>query len=341
MANLLQDLQGYIHESLGVSCTVGKATVDKEFPQSSHKFCSFFELDLLGTKYLLMTVKGTKESSPVYVKKMIDLLSEHWDGCVIYLLPRVTGYNRKRLIERKISFVVPGNQMYLPESGLDLREHFRRLRTKKKNFSPSTQVILLAMFYGRLGGRITPSSLAEKLGYSTMTMSRGLDELTDEGLFTEHTEWRERVVHFEGDRKELWDKVKRRMNSPVRKRYHVLMPSGTVSLSLAEAGGSALGRYNMLDKPMNPVIAVSGETWKSLSKIDGVIELENEDPDSVLVEVWKYAPELFSKKGLIDPISLYLSMQEIEEENTGVALKKLITFVEEGLRTVQNTMKIK
>ena len=341
MNTLLEDLQRYIFETLGASCTLVKASLDKELPRKLLDVCTFFELELLETKYLLMTVKGTKESSPVYVKKMIELLFKYWNGSVIYLLPRVTGYNRKRLIERKIPFVVPGNQMYLPQSGLDLREHFQKLRVKKKNFSPSTQVILLAMFYGRLGGRMTPSSLASKLGYSTMTMSRGLDELTYEGLFTEHTEWRERVVHFEGDRKDLWSKVKNRMKSPVRKRYYILLPASTINLPIADAGGSALSRYNMLDKPLNPVLAVSGETWKSLMKIDGVIELENEEPDSVVVEVWKYAPEIFSKKRLTDPISLYLSMQDSVEEDTGSALTKLITFVDEGLRNVQNSMKTK
>jgi hypothetical protein len=30
------------------------------------------------------------------------------------------------LIEQKVSFIVPGNQLYLPDLGLDLREYFRQ-----------------------------------------------------------------------------------------------------------------------------------------------------------------------------------------------------------------------
>lgn len=335
MDDIVKDMEAYVGVTLGLSLEVNRWQTDKKLPRVLSELCTFFEVGILGSKYLLMTTNSPKDSSPIYVKRMIDLLVEYWADEVIYLLPRVTSYNRKRLIERKISFIVPGSQLYLPVCGVDLREHFRILRTPNKTYSPSTQVILLSMLYGRLTGRVTPSGLAKKLQYTSMTMSRGLDELTVEGLFSEQTKWRERIVQFEGGRKELWDAVKVRMKSPVKKKYHVLLPNGIVNFPLITAGESALSRYNMMGKPVTPVFAVSGETWKSLSNTDGVIELESSEPDSVIIEVWKYSPEIFSKKNLIDPISLYLSMVEFAGEDTGAALVKLIAFVEEGLRNMQ------
>ncbi len=174
-----------------------------------------------------------------------------------------------------------------------------------------------------------------------MTMTRGLDELTHEGLFSEHTEWRERVVHFEGDRKELWDRVRERMKSPVKKKYHILLPEGGVDLPLNSGGESALCRVHMLSKPENPVYAVSADTWKILSQTYGVIELESSEPDSVIIEVWKYAPELFAKKNMVDPISLYLSTGGAIDDSIKNARDKLITFVGEGLRNVQGSLKDK
>ena len=38
----------------------------------------------------------------------------------------MASYERKRLIEQKVPSIVPGNQLYLPDLGLDLREYFRR-----------------------------------------------------------------------------------------------------------------------------------------------------------------------------------------------------------------------
>lgn len=341
MDTIVTDMQSYVNDSLGLTVDVERWNTKAQLPVVLQQLCSFYRMDILGSEHLLMTINSTKESSPIHARKMIDLVAEYWQGEVIYLLPRVTSYNRKRLIERKVSFIVPGSQLYLPLCGLDLREHFDRLRKPKKKLSPSTQVILLAMLYGRMTGRITPSSLAEKLGYTSMTMSRGLDELTVEGLFSQHSEWRERLVQFDGDRRELWEAVKERMRTPVKKRYHVLAPAGIVNLPLSTAGASALFRYNMTSKPENPVYAVSSETWKELSATDGVIELESSEPDSVIIEVWKYAPELFARKSLVDPISLYLSMLEEGDEDVGAALGKLIRFVEEGLRSVQGSLKVK
>jgi len=99
--------------------------------------------------------------------------------------------------------------MYLSSLGIDLREYIRNLRTtsKKKKFSPSTQVVLLAMLYDWPGDGVTPSLLAERLGYTSMTMTRAFDEIETAGLAIVSMEWRERVLRFEKDNKSVWEKV--------------------------------------------------------------------------------------------------------------------------------------
>lgn len=47
---------------------------------------------------------------------------------------------RKRLIEQKVPLLVPGNQLYLPDLGIDLREYFRKPPTAPDTArSPATQ----------------------------------------------------------------------------------------------------------------------------------------------------------------------------------------------------------
>jgi len=58
----------------------------------------------------------------------MDMLQARQQADLIYVRAQVTAYNRKRLIEQKVPFIVPGNQMYLPMLAIDLREHFRRIR---------------------------------------------------------------------------------------------------------------------------------------------------------------------------------------------------------------------
>lgn len=340
MSDLIQKFESYLSGNLGVLFQVKPWPREREIPYILGKYCSFFTFEMFGRTYLVMQIDGEKEVSPVHVRKYINMLAEFWDNEIIYLTSGIRSYNRKRLIERKVSFVVPGNQMFLPLLGIDLREHFRRLRSPKKQFSPSTQVVILSMIYGRVGGRITPTMLAEKLKYTTMTMGRALDEVKDAELCCEHKEWRERVIRFTGNRKSLWERARSQMISPVRKRFKILIPEFPDNLILITAGESALARYNMLEKPHNPVYAVSGEGWKSLSQKDNLIVLESDEsdePDAIHIEVWKYPPEQFAKNKLIDPLSLYLSLKGGNDRKISVGLEKLMDIVSEGLHSEKSS----
>lgn len=337
MSDLTQKFESYLSETLGVSFEVKPWQGDKKVPPLLKKLCSFFTFEIFDRNYLVMLIDGEQEISPVHVRKYIDMLSGSWTNEIVYLTSGITSYNRRRLIERKVSFVVPGNQMFLPLLGIDLREHFRRLRSPRKIFSPSTQVVILSMIYGRVGGRITPTMLAKRLKYTAMTMGRALDEVKEAELCSEHKEWRERVIRFTGNRKHLWERARSRMVTPVRQRFRILMPELPVNLMLISAGESALARYNMLDKPRNPVYAVSGEVWKALLQKDDLVLLESDDPDAIHIEVWKYPPEQFSKNKLIDPLSLYLSLRGEQDSQISEGLEKLMDVVSEGLHSEKSS----
>ena len=94
---------------------------------------------------------------------------------IIYVQSILSSFNRKRLIEQHIPFIIPGNQMYLPHFGIDLREHFRKIHSKKqKSFSPGTQTVVIYALLRETDEKLTPSALADKLGYTFMTMTRAL-----------------------------------------------------------------------------------------------------------------------------------------------------------------------
>jgi hypothetical protein len=54
--------------------------------------------------------------------------------------------------------------MYLPMLGLDMREHFRRLREEIPTFSPSTQVVVLYALLRDAGQVLIPIEMAPRLG---------------------------------------------------------------------------------------------------------------------------------------------------------------------------------
>jgi hypothetical protein len=144
MEKLLRNFEHHLRETLGITVAPEKWENAGKLPFFLRDLYDFFQVSVLDTSCLLMIVRNEEEQTPANIRKQMLQVREKWDGEVIYLRSSISAYNRKRLIEQKVPFVVPGNQMYLPMLGIDLREHFRQIRTGVPiKFSPSTQALVL------------------------------------------------------------------------------------------------------------------------------------------------------------------------------------------------------
>lgn len=322
MPNLTQKFEKYLFENLGVSLAIEKWQKEKSLPLFLRDLYSFHVCQLLQTPCLVMEARDEEEITPATIRKHIRQVEDIWQHEVIYLHPSISSYNRKRLIEQKISFVVPGNQMYLPLLGIDLREHIKGRRTDKKKISPSTQVVLFFVLYNWPQNGLTPSLLAGQLNYSPMTLTRVFDEIEAAGLGNVSMESRERLLRFDSDKRSLWKKTLDLLRSPVKKRIKVHTVRNVSSLTLA--GESALSRYSMLAEPPHPIYAMDTEEWKEMQATGEVRELTIHEPGSMEVEIWKYSPKLFAKDGLVDPLSLYMSLKSTKDERVEIALDTLL-----------------
>lgn len=90
---------------------------------------------------------------------------------------------RAHLIGLGVAFAVPGNQLYVAQLAMDLREYFRTPeRARGDRLSPVAQAVL---FHHILTGRdqgLTPTALAEEMRYSAMSIGRAFDELAARNL---------------------------------------------------------------------------------------------------------------------------------------------------------------
>ena len=235
---------------------------------------------------------------------------------------RLTAYNRKRLIEQKVPFIVPGNQMYLPTLGIDFREHFRRLHSEPAPLSPSAQVLMLHALLRAGQDMLTPKEMAARLGYSAMTMTRAFNELEATSLGEVSTSGKERHLRLAATPQETWTKAQPFLRSPVKKRI-CIRRIAAASRGL-RAGLSALADYTMLAPPARATHALSREDWKVLRQQHGVIEVPDHDPEALGIEVWSYSPAQFADGDLVDPLSLYLSLRDSDDERVEASLEELM-----------------
>jgi len=325
MAEMDISFERYLKETLDIYLRPKKWKETEKLPFFLRNLYAFFEVPILGTHCLAMVAKDEAEHTPATIRKHILQVQKKWSHEVIYVRQKVTAYNRKRLIEQKVPFVIPGNQMYLPFLGIDLREHFKKIRATDSPWSPSTQVVVLYALRHDGEPRFTPKNLANRLGYTAMTMTRALDELEGAGLGQIFMEGRERVLRFDRNKKELWGNALERLRSPVKKRmwvkYSLNKPLGM------KAGLSALAYYSTLAEPANPVFALEGKKWKGIKTDKNLRVLDIPEPYACMLEIWSYPPELFAKSGVVDRFSLYLSMPANDDERVEAALEEMMEQV--------------
>jgi DNA-binding MarR family transcriptional regulator len=321
--DLSAQLERYIRDNLGIVVSLESRESEGRVPLYLQDRYHFRTGELMGQRCLFLLDKSDQEESPAAISKHIAQVRDKWGDPVIYVRERVTAYNRKRLIEHKVPFIVPGNQMFLPMLGIDLREHFWRLREDRSELGPAAQAVLIrALLLGT--DEFSPTELAKALHYSIMTMSRVLDELEDAGLGESIISGRIRGFRLLESKRATWEKAQPILRNPVENRHVVhMMPPGNPPGP--KAGLSALSHYTMLAEPANETIA--HDDILSFRKKFGSLLATVEEPGSVTVEFWRYSPMMCVSDGCVDRLSLYLSLRDSPDERVQAALEQLMKDV--------------
>lgn len=330
---LIDQLTKYLRDTLDVRVT-GKSWEDRmALPFFLQDAYVYYHTEIYGLKLLLMVDAGHEELSPATIRKHLEQVRTKWGGEVVYVREQVTSYFRKRLIESGVPFIVPGNQLFLPMLAIDLREYFRQKRKSVHKFSPATQALVLYLIYNNqssvVEARTTPTEMAKILGYSKMTMSRAFKEVDaalDE-VFASKESVNEKKYDLPG--RELWDRLKPYWRSPVNRHHYLVKNYFDLGFGL-RAGLTAMATYSMLAAPNQEVFAVSQSEWKVLEQRHDIMVLDQPDAHTVGVEVWGYPPNLFAEYGsreAVDPLSLYLSLQDSGDERVELALEELIGWM--------------
>lgn len=319
MNKLHKHLNTYLYETLNVTTETHPYQNQNNLPFFLTNTYTFFEIFLFKQPCLLMIAQENQDITPGMIRRHWEQVEKIWDGSiVIYVQSTLSSFNRKRLIEQHIPFIIPGTQMYLPHFGIDLREHFRKIHAKKpKSFSPGTQAVVIYALLRETDEKLNPCMLADKLDYTLMTMTRALDELQAAGIGEFLREGRERYWIC-ANKCSLWDQAKPFLRSPIRKRVWI---NNHQFKTLA--GLSALSHFSQLTPPLLSVYAIGYSQWVKL-KQSGLEEVPISEEASSELEIWNYNPELFAKDGVVDPFSLYLCLEAIGDERIESALEDMM-----------------
>ena len=281
---------------------------------------SFLAATVLGTQCLFMMERGRQPDTPAAIRKHLFEVGKRWDGGVVYVAAGIDSARRKQLIDQKVPFVVPGNQVYLPMLGIDLREHFKSVRGSAESLSPAAQAAFLHVLHRGEKGALSPKEMAAALGYSSMSMSRAFDELESAGIGTHFIKGKRRLMDLAGPRRVLWEEALPLLRSPVAQS----MPMPGDLVKGQAAGLTALAAYTSLAEPRIPITAIAGAVWRPIRNKLVHGQLSGTDSPVAEVEAWTYPPTAVADGPVVDRLSLYLSLRGTSDERVEAALEELL-----------------
>ena len=269
----------------------------------------------------------TKDHSarPSDIAKHVGLVRTALDAIVVFVAPSLSRHNRARLIRHGVPFVVPGNQLYIPDLAIDLREHFRARRQRRVgSLSPAAQAVLFHRLFRLDEVATTPSLIAAPLHYSAMSIGRAFDELVDTGLAHTDRHGKERHLRFKAEGRPLFEAARDLLRSPVRAEKFLRHGHGITALK--RAGESALAELTELSRPPLDIFAVAASDWKATAETCGLVETDR-DEAACIVETWAYDPAGLSGARVVDPLSLYAQFRDHRDERVSMAAERLLEEV--------------
>lgn len=275
----------------------------------------FYETQLFQERVILICLQDGVERTPAQMRLQADRVGQALNARVVaFVMAKAASYNVQRMIQKRINYIIPGKQLFLPDLLLDLgrKSDTADNQTGKGEIPATAQLLLLYHLQKETLNGKHGEDLVKILHVSPSGITRAVKWLCANGL-AKYEGGKYKALSFLFEKKELWEKVYPLLVSPVlRVVYTDDCIPGTI------CGQNALAEYGMLVEETYRITAIGKNQYQTIkSKTDSQYG-ENR------VEVWKYSPEILSEGGFADKLSLYLSMRDDEDERTQKELRILL-----------------
>lgn len=256
------------------------------------------------------------------LRRLGEQLQREPNTCCL-VTDHLDAYSRRRLVELKQPFCLPGQQLYWPALGAiqtRIREQGRPAQLGE-HLSPAAQQVLLAILLRRIALPKAITALARPLGLSPITASRTAAELVGSGLLAVEDEGRHRWLHSEQPLAAVWAQAQPRLRNPIMRMVRV-RAAQRPPLARLLAGETALSEQTMLAPPPITTYAMAHRDWRVAGR--DLEEIAHDDDGLCRIELWRYDPARLSEGPSVDPLSLVLSLRKLEDERVMQATRALM-----------------
>ncbi len=262
------------------------------------------------------------------LKKHINVIRENNNYPIVLILKELTYRMKEYLIRERIPFIVDNKQIYLPFMGMYLQEKCDSEKLGDK-LLPSAQMLLLYFIYGG-SKELSTIKASRDLDLTPTSISRASRQLEELGLLKTKKSGVNKLLLSDDSPKELFNKAKDILLNPVKKVVYI--PKEFVNKELLKSGYTALSNYSMLNDS-----SVSYYATNKISRWNNVIENNLCDSSAqAALEIWRYDPYVLSKNGIVDELSLALSLKDDNDERIMEAIEEMLNNLWKGIDDNRN-----
>jgi len=330
MRDAIHRLRRYLREICGEDCRIRlEPEAKKKLPIFLTQKYEVYAGRIFDTDYRLLVSTGNQHPTPGQIQKHSELARSALGPNITFVFTSLPPYDRARLIQRRIPFIVPGAHAYLPTLIVDLREKSKE-RTyppgkAKQSLSAPAQLLILFQIQKKQEVEAWPlHQWADVLGYSSMTLSRTYKELVSAKLCEPAERGRTVLLRFPPEKKALWESAYPQLQSPVVSQTPMKIVT-TSSPRLYTAGLTALSKFTMISASRDEVYAISSTAFRAAVERRKMIEVPYPEEATAVIQSWRYAPQILSPDGVsVDRLSLFLSFRANRDERIQSALAELL-----------------
>ena len=269
----------------------------------------FYDGTYLGVSLLFVEPKKGNPT-PKVCSLTSNRLAELYGLPVVFILQPGPTYERTRLMDKGVYFVMSDQYAFLP---MLVASEKSSNRVPAKVLSPVAQYLLLFHLQVKSIEGLSAREIAPLVPYSYESVTLGLTCLTDVGLVEKiKAGQRSKVVHFMEKGRELWNKAQPYLTNPVDRRFYCDEMNG--QYTYPECCINALSHYSRLNPDEERMLAMTQKEYNGLNS-QGTFVRQNLYDGNYMIEVWKYQPiiQFEDDKAYVDKLSLVLSLKADED----------------------------
>lgn len=324
----------YIEETIGIKVQINPLPKKKlgSLPMYINELYTLKKINLNGRNCILAEINNQEDRSVAQLEKHFELMHTKFNTPIIALFDKLEAYLRKRLIEKKIAFILVGKQMYIPDFFIDLKEYGIATKKREEKLTATAQQILFMYLldqYDKNELEIKSfKELASFFNTNAMGITRAVENLKYHDLVDVIGE-KEKTIKFKVKRIELWQQVAIEQDllmNPVLKQIYVEeLPT---AVHLLQSNASALPEYSDMNPSKQKYYALEKKVYYDLKKNKAFIN-SNPYEGKYCLEIWNYNSELLTKelhndRSVVDPLSLYISLKDSHNERIEMSLEQII-----------------